>query len=345
MISAAMRRDRFFTILRFLHCADNLQPDLTDKMWKLRPLIKLLNANYMKHYRGQCDLSYDEAMVAYFGHHGCKQYIRGKPIRFGYKLWCLNTADSYLISFDVYQGKMPDSNPGHENLYGKCAAPLLNFIDNIPVKYAVRQLSFYFDNLFTSIDLLMYLRSMGFNATGTVRENRLPKNIPIQTTKCMKKRERGTIDTAICATEQVCVSRWRDNAVVTVASTQHTNMPVTQVRRWSQAEKRHIQVPRPACVSSYNKNMGGVDLMDQGINSYRISIRTKKWWWPLFSWMVDATLHNAWYISRKAGMQMSQKDFRRTIAMAYLKSFATDAKIGGRPSSSATTRISADFVR
>lgn len=42
----AMRRDRFKTILRFLHCADNTQIDMADKMWKRKPLVDLLQKTF-----------------------------------------------------------------------------------------------------------------------------------------------------------------------------------------------------------------------------------------------------------------------------------------------------------
>ena len=44
-------------------------------------------------------------MVPYFGCHSCKQFIRGKPIRFGYKKWMLvsNTGLPYRVA--VYQGR------------------------------------------------------------------------------------------------------------------------------------------------------------------------------------------------------------------------------------------------
>ena len=32
------------------------------------------------------DLNMDESMVPYYGRHSCKQFIRAKPFRFGYKL-------------------------------------------------------------------------------------------------------------------------------------------------------------------------------------------------------------------------------------------------------------------
>jgi Transposase IS4 len=44
-------------------------------------------------------------MVPYFGHHRCKQSIRGKLIRFGYKMWSLNSTLGYLVQFRADQGK------------------------------------------------------------------------------------------------------------------------------------------------------------------------------------------------------------------------------------------------
>lgn len=105
LVINSMRRNRFEQILRFFHCCDNSNPDLGDKMWKLRPLVNMVKTNIHKHYIPEKNLSFDECMVKYFGKHGCKQYIHEKPIRFGYKVWCLNTVDGYLVDFEIYQGK------------------------------------------------------------------------------------------------------------------------------------------------------------------------------------------------------------------------------------------------
>ena len=40
-------------------------------------------------------VSIDESMMPYYGSHSCKMFIKGKPIRFGYKLWCLCESDGY----------------------------------------------------------------------------------------------------------------------------------------------------------------------------------------------------------------------------------------------------------
>lgn len=71
------RRDRFIIqIIKFIRYADNIQIDMNDKLDKILPLIcklkKVCAAN----------LDFDESMIKYSGRHGCKQFIRRKPIRF-----------------------------------------------------------------------------------------------------------------------------------------------------------------------------------------------------------------------------------------------------------------------
>uniref|UniRef100_A0A2S2R505 PiggyBac transposable element-derived protein 3 n=1 Tax=Sipha flava TaxID=143950 RepID=A0A2S2R505_9HEMI len=123
------------------------------------------------------NINYNELMIKYFGRHSCKQFIRGKPIRFGYKMWCLNSADSYLINFDIYQGKLPNGKPNYENIFGKCTAPLIYFLENLLLEKRKLPFRVFCDNLFTSSNLLSFLR--GYSGTGTIRDNRLGKDFPL----------------------------------------------------------------------------------------------------------------------------------------------------------------------
>ena len=50
-------------------------------------------------------LSIDGSLVPYYGRHSCKMFIKGKPIRFGYRLWCLCGSDGYRYYLILYQGK------------------------------------------------------------------------------------------------------------------------------------------------------------------------------------------------------------------------------------------------
>nr|CAI5822387.1 unnamed protein product [Callosobruchus analis] len=49
-------------------------------MYKIRPLMNKLNKKFQQFGIFHKDLSIDEAMIKYFGHHSSKQFIRGKPV-------------------------------------------------------------------------------------------------------------------------------------------------------------------------------------------------------------------------------------------------------------------------
>jgi DNA excision repair protein ERCC-6 len=191
LVSESMRRERFVQIMKYLHVVDVSHLDLKDKMWKLRPLILALQRNFAEHFVPVQSLNFDESMIKYFGKHGCKQFIRGKPIRFGYKVWCLNACNNYLVNFEVYRGKNGElNNQLYDKAFGKPAAVLVNMIDDI--KCPDLRYHFYFDNLFTSLNLLSHLSSKGYYGTGTMRANRLPKNCQLPSKDIIKKLDRGS---------------------------------------------------------------------------------------------------------------------------------------------------------
>lgn len=69
---------------------------------------------------------------------------------------------------------------------------------------------FYFDNLFTSFQLLAYLKDRGYDATGMVRDNRLPKNIPLTNKKVLQRNAtRGSYEFTKDQEENIVVVRWK----------------------------------------------------------------------------------------------------------------------------------------
>lgn len=104
-----------------------------------------------------------------------------------------------------------------------------------------------------------------------------------------------------------------------MASNAYGVNPLSQAKRYSKAEHKHIQVPRSFAISQYNSGMGETDLMDGDDSRYRIAIRSKKWWWVIFTWLIDVSIVNAWVIYRKSvGTKMPQLDFRREIGNIYI---------------------------
>lgn len=105
-----MSTNRLREIKQYFHAADNNNLNKNDKMSKLRPMTEATNTSLQLYAIFRKNLSIDECMVPYFGHQSCKIFIRRKPIRSGYKLWCLCTSTGYPYKFDVYCGKSLGSN-------------------------------------------------------------------------------------------------------------------------------------------------------------------------------------------------------------------------------------------
>lgn len=314
IVSRAMPRNQFEEIKKYLHFCDNLVAvESSDKMCKVRPLADILMKKFLQWGVFHQNLSIDESMVKYFGRHPAKQFIRGKPVRFGYKNWMVTSSDGYCYAFDLYCGKSPGANP-KEPLGTRVVKLLLDKLGTSAKDHVV-----YFDNFFTSFELLRDLRKAGFRATGTVREGRT-KKCPLVGVKEMKKKNRADFDYRFDQVNQILFVRWLDNSVCTMGSNYDSVLPLGKVKRWSAVEKKKVDVGIPHVFQSYNKGMGGVDQADQSISLYRTAIRGKKWWWVLFTYMLDLAVANAWRLHILTNDdKLDQLQFRRYIARHYLR--------------------------
>lgn len=169
-------------------------------------------------------------------------------------------------------------------------------------------------------------------ATGTAQLKMMNK-CPLKDKKEMAKEERGTYDFVHDRESHVFAVSWKDNNTVKVMSNNEGLEPIQKVNRWSRNEKKYVKVDQPYCISSYNKSMGGVDRMDWYVNRYRIKIKGKKWYFPIFTFLVDTTLVNAYILYCMANPRVPLLDFKRSVTRAYLaRSSISDPRNAGRPS-------------
>ena len=101
-------------------------------------------------------------MVPYFGKHSCKQFIRGKPIRFGYECFMLASATRMAYNVSIYEGKTEKSND--DPLGTRVVKSSLEVCKELK-----KHVFFYY--FFTSYHLVHELNTIAFSATGTMREN------------------------------------------------------------------------------------------------------------------------------------------------------------------------------
>ncbi|XP_039631232.1 piggyBac transposable element-derived protein 3-like [Polypterus senegalus] len=329
-----MPKNRYLKIKSMLHFNDNskVQENKDDRGFKVRPLIVALNKNFRRWGIFDKHLAVDEMIVKYYGHHGLKQFIRGKPIRFGYKFWALCGSSGYCFHFNLYCGKEVAQN--ERDYFALGSRVVLNMLDPVqePASHWV-----FFDNLFTSRDLLIHLRDVGFRASGTLRQNRLCK-CPLKDSKELSKEPRGTFDSAFDLEGEVLFMKWNDNNCVAIGTNFDTVYLLSHASRWSRTSRQKVSVPQPNAIKSYNKYMGGVDHNDWLVGKYVVSIRGKKWYWCLFTRMLDMAIVNAWIVYRKVShSSMDLLEFRRNVAIAYLK--RKTSKQGRAANTSSSTSI------
>jgi len=176
----------------------------------------------------------------------------------------------------------------------------------------------YFDNFFTSYNLLSALRDRGMCATGTIRENRTAgAHTVLMTSKDMKKKERGYYDSACDG--RICIAKWMDNSTVCIASNSLSHEPTHVVRQYVKPNP-NLSVVQPHIIHQYNIGMGGVDVMDRLLSSYRPMLRGKKWWWPLFLNVISLSVVAAWKVYHNLhGADMDHLSFRRDTVMCLMK--------------------------
>ncbi|KAL1239925.1 Facilitated glucose transporter protein [Trichinella spiralis] len=122
-----------------------------DLMGKIKPLYDYLNQKLLQFGVFQEKLSIDESMVPYYGHHSSNMFIRGKPIRFGQKIWAMTSTSGYPFKLELYTG-VAEKTP--EPLGTRVIKRMISALPD-PKKHQV-----YFDNFFASKELLTTLDEM-----------------------------------------------------------------------------------------------------------------------------------------------------------------------------------------
>ncbi|POM77589.1 Hypothetical protein PHPALM_5006, partial [Phytophthora palmivora] len=95
-----MKRDRFKTITRYLHFASNASSTAaTDKAWKVRPVLQVIEKTFRRGYRLGARVSFDEGTIP----NRCKfnpirVYNKDKPHKYGTKCYMTCCADTGYCS-------------------------------------------------------------------------------------------------------------------------------------------------------------------------------------------------------------------------------------------------------
>ena len=211
---------------------------------------------------------------------------------------------------------------------------VLTLLQNVP-RFKWHKL--YFDNWYTSVDLVKHFHNQGIACVGTVRANRLP-NCKMTPDAAMKKKGRATIElwTSDYDDVELRAIKWFDNRGVSVLSTYESVNPITHISRFDRKGKECVNVPCPSIISTYNKFMGGVDLLDCLLSLYRIHIRSKKWYHKLFFHFLDVTVVQSclMYCRSMTGNEgkLKLREFKMILADSLMRAGKSTSTKRGRPS-------------
>jgi hypothetical protein len=112
-------------------------------------------------------------MIPFTGRSSMKQYMPMKPVKRGYKVWCLSDSNNgYVIKFDIYTGKCKTNSDF--TLGERVVVELMK-------EMCKENISVAFDRFFTTVKLMSKLLKMGVFACGNVKTSRkeLPKMMKI----------------------------------------------------------------------------------------------------------------------------------------------------------------------
>lgn len=132
----------------------------------------------------------------------------------------------------------------------------LDDIEALPIVFSDSQFLY---NFYTSLPLLVYLRSRGIYALGTVRANRIP-NGKLPQDKELKNEPRGYASEYVSNVQGVPVSVvvWKDNKTVRLASTYVGILPfiktndesqIGKIARYDKQNKGYVEIDCPTVIA------------------------------------------------------------------------------------------------
>lgn len=300
-----LSRNGFFSIQHVFHFTDNSalprrgDPGY-DKPGKIRTILDRVNKTFSEHCSLSVSVPIDEQMIGTKGRLSFLQYMPQKPQKWGIKLWVLaDSSNGYVVAFEVYTGAT--ENVQHGLAYSvvmKLMAPYVGLWHRL-----------YVDNFYTSPLLFNDLFNDKILACGIVRQNR--RGLPVST----ERLSQGEAEFKKC--RELTFVHWKDKGDVLCLSTFHSTQmePIVTRRRDSE------NVQHPLLITDYNKNMGGVDRMDQLLTYYSAGCKTIKWYKRLFWRVIDISVFNSFILYNLCHRDkpLTQKQFRLEIANALVQ--------------------------
>ncbi len=155
-------------------------------------------------------------MIPFKGHHSAKMFMPKKPVKWGYKLWCRAGVSGYVYDFEVVGGngaKGPPPNMKSNLTFGESEYVVLRLTQDLQSK----KHKVFFDNLSTSRELLIQLKSSSIFAVRTQRKDRT-RGCPLPTERSMRQQGQGSMSEFTDNAAGLVICAWFDNRQILTIS-------------------------------------------------------------------------------------------------------------------------------
>lgn len=288
-----MSRNRFQSILSNLQVTGEKPAGNTDKLYKVRPFLDMLETSFPLFFKPGRELAIDEGAIPFRGKVPFRVYNKSKPHKYHMKVYQLcDSATGYCLSFSPYTGK--DEKEGQDGKKKKQVVQeeldlppgIVDKRARLGVNAVVLHLlhkagtlnlyhHLYTDNYYSSPLLFIELLKHKTYACGTVRANRagVPKSFADMTLAGNKNHiQKKDVSFRRSADQELLALAYNDRKVVRLLSTIHSATEATHKRDY-----KGNDVWVPDIVNDYNNHMNGVDTADQVMAYYHLFRRSLKW--------------------------------------------------------------------
>ena len=312
-----LTRARFCEILKYFRVCDYAERSEVDPIGRIRPFVKLCNKICQSVYMPERDVSIDERLMKFKGRSKIRQYIPSKRSRYGIKSYVLcESSSGYVWSFKVHSDSVENRNividlEGADEL--SCTERLVVYLarDLLNLGYHI-----YIDNYYMSVRLAEFLLQHLTLVTGTCRPNRgiptLLKEAHVAVGSCCYVRKKNLLALKVVDRK----SSGKKTLIMLDSAHEAAEKEVKVIKKGGTVEK----INKSQIILSYNKSMGGVDLLDSGIHHYDCTRKSYYWFVKYALSIIQTMHHNAFVVYRKYNNEMDYLKFIEATVRNFILS-------------------------
>ena len=272
-----------------------------DKLAAIRDLWAMFLARLQICYIPGESLTVDEQLVPTRGRCNFRQYIPSKLGKYGLKIfWCCGSDTAYPLHGNVYLGRQPGAASEAKDKNRIC-----NLVKGLVHSWINTGRTITTDNYFTSAELAEDLLGVQTTLVGTIRRNK--KEIPRELQPDAHCPELSSI---FCFDRQLTLVSYvpkKAHAVILLSCLHHDQAIVDEEKK------------KPEIILYYNNTKGGVDRMDQMVQTYSCTRKIKCWRMIFFFNIIDVGAIAAFVVWTTKNVHWNErKSHRRRLFLMEL---------------------------